>query len=206
MKKLIKRWLEPEIRRELFETQGARDWKKDCKHAFIDSTGKAYYRYMNEMNVPIQRMEKTEMILREMNSRISDLDIENYIENVNDQIYKDGRTCKQKLATIAELNAALKARSESFVDPDLMLRLICCLYIREDQDPAVWDDELEEEKFNRLKADKSGGLAAFFYQAGLSTFLPSAKQLTEESIKLAEQTAKKFREMNVKIKEAEATE
>ena len=142
---------------------------------FIDSEGKKYYRYYDDFDIPVMRFEQLQIKLREIESRISNEHLDKWIE-VIEKILSKGD--KQKAAIEAiQMIGTLKQRREVLYEEKLLMQLVCILYIREDQDATIWDEEIEKYKFERLKADQTGGLRDFFIMAGLNEFLPSLKDM-----------------------------
>lgn len=129
------------------------------------SDGTKYYRFLKDEWLPVTRYEQMQIRLQEMESRIGREDLQSWLklakENVN----------KGKLADVGHLIGALEDRVNLLFDPVLMVRFISGIAIREDQiDTAnVWNEDIEEEKFNELYLSvRQGGLADFFQRLRLT--------------------------------------
>lgn len=145
---------------------------------FLDSTGKRYYRYFDDFDIPVQRMEQLQLKLREIESRINLEQLDEWVEAVERILSKND---KQKANVEAiQMLGALRERRKVLYEPELLMRACCILYIREDQNPVIWDEVLEDEKYQQLNKDKVGGLYDFFYMSGLKTFLPSLKDMQKD--------------------------
>lgn len=138
------------------------------KPAFIDSEGKRYFEFTDLYDMPLPRHDELQIILIEIANRISYDDLDNFIA-IGLKIVDE----KKKISEISFMLQALKRRRELLYDPYLMFKLCAAIYIREDQDPTIWDDELEKKKIIQFKKDFAGGLYDFFHKAGLAKYLPA---------------------------------
>ena len=166
-----------------------KDWKSDCEFQFKDSKGLDYYRYVDEMQVPIKRTEAVQIAIREVTNKISDSDLKAFLENHN-KILFGSEPNEKKLELLARHAAILKERTEfTIAAPDLLMNLTAYLYIREDEDPYSIDEVLHQEKVKQFNTDSRGVLADFFYNVGLSAYLPSPSGLRSGTEKLLQKSA-----------------
>lgn len=179
-------------------------WWADAPRIFRDGKGNWYRRYEDEMKLPIKRMERLHIIAREIGNRVDDGDLSAFLENHESIILSD-KTADEKLKLLHQHTVNLKQRTDLLAPPELLMRLVCATYIREDQDPCVWDEALEDEKHAQLMRDQAGGLADFFYTAGLSGYLPSPSSLrsgTEKLLKKSQELAELGRKQEKELGEA----
>ena len=108
---------------------------------------------------------------------------------------KNGRI--KNIRQIKALTDEMRRRQEMIIHYELYFRIMGVGYIREDQNPAEWDESLENEKVKQFQEDSKGGLSAFFMEGPLSTNIAfynlSGEELTQlmnESRILAEGTNK----------------
>lgn len=182
--------------------QSPPEWHAYTERKFKDSQGRWYRRYIDEMQIPILRMEQIHVVTREISNRVSDADLNVHLANV-EAIATGEQTAAEKVKLLYQHAINLRERvNTDIAEPLLLMKLVCAMYIREDQDPAVWDEVLEAEKLELLMAEQKTGLAGFFYQAGLSAFLPSPGNLqhgTKELLKKSEKLARHHRKMEAQI-------
>src|ERR1044072_5783428 len=142
--------------------------------AFVDSKGQRYYRYSDDTKMPIKRMEQLQRVQAELESRVSRKELELFLyafKKIIDSAMNDRKTIGTQLARADLLIEELRKRDDLFHE-ELFFSLVSIVYIREDQDPSKWDDELESEKIAQFKFDSQGGLRDFFTQIGLGELLP----------------------------------
>jgi hypothetical protein len=134
------------------------EWAK-TEHAFTDSKGRNYRRYIRPEWMPLARYEQMQIRLQEMESRIGR---ESLLE-----FSKAQRAAAEKkdFITVARLVGELEKRLDVLYDPQLMMRFVSGLYIREDQMKTshIWNDAIEEEKYKQLLEDNESGSLSFFF-------------------------------------------
>jgi len=177
------------------------EWFAHAPRVFKDSQGDHYRRYDDEMQIPILRMDQLQIITRELGNRVDDRDLGAFLENHESIILSD-KSADEKLKLLHQHVSNLKSRTDALASPDLLMKMVCALYIREDQDPFVWDELLEADKHTLLMKEQSGGLAGFFYKLGLNGFLPSPDNLlsgTETLLKKSQELSKVGRQQESEI-------
>lgn len=140
------------------------------KPVFIDSNGMRYFEFIDLDDMPIPRFDEMQITLQELGNRISNSDLDQFVDVCQSIINQEKG--KNKISDISAMLSALKSRRQVLYDPYLMFKMCACLYIREDQDPSVWDEDLEKNKIEQFKKDSREGLYDFFYKAGLANYLP----------------------------------
>jgi len=181
------------------------DWKQLAPAIFKDSNGVWYHRFEDEMLMPIERMREMQTAIREIGNKVSDGDLMAFLDNQN-KILFGNEAAEKKLELLAKHLSILKERTEfTIASPELLMNLACILYIREDEDPYVFSKDIHQQKVEQLTKDSREGLAAFFYKAGLSAYLPSPNGLatgTEQLLRQSQEMVKKARTYEKHIEEA----
>lgn len=152
---------------------------------FIDSKGRKYYQYDDNLEMPMVRKGKLEMYYNWMASGITGKEIDmfaNAIEAAADEcintLKADGKI--KHLSRIGAIAEELRRRRDMIVHEDVCFRIIGLQYIREDQDPRIWDQEIEDEKVKQFREDSKGGLEAFFMGSPLKKLLPFSNMSESE--------------------------
>lgn len=170
------------------------DWQAQCREVF-SKDGYRYFKYIDEDKIPIKRFEQSEIILQEIQNRISTADIQRYIEVQRGFLHSE-KTQTERLDAISQHLKMLEDRVQDLCPPELYFKLICNWWIREDEDPAIIDDDIAKEKLKSLSTNTPQD---FFLQAGLGDFLPFQDATEKDANKywqIASQRAEKFRELN----------
>jgi len=126
--------------------------------------GKKYYKYIKDDQLPLPRFHEMELRLLEIESRISRETLFNFSKALKK--YAEAKD----FINVASLAGEFEKRLELLYDPELLVRFLCGLYIREDQikNADVWNQRIEDEKFNEImKENENGNLSFFFQQSNL---------------------------------------
>lgn len=125
-----------------------------------DSKGRKYFRYIRPEWLPYSRYEQMQVRLLEIESRVSRETLKLYAEAA-----KKAAT-KGDLITVARLAGELDQRLEMLYDPELFMKFLCGMLIREDQIKSahIWNPSIEKDKYETLLRDNEGGELSFFFQ------------------------------------------
>lgn len=140
------------------------DTRAKLNEWFILPDGTKYYRYQKDEWLPVTRYEQMQIRLQELESRIGREDLKGWLQLAKSTVDN------KKISDLGKLIGALEDRVNLLYDPVLMLRFICGIAIREDQinTAHLWNEEIEEEKFNEIYVQvKAGGLSDFFQKLHL---------------------------------------
>ena len=183
-----------------FSTQ-SKNYRENLEVAFYDSNRVVYYRFSDYKKMPIKRLEmitKMQEVIKEGMKRGKGTYLAEWIETCEITIEKS----KTPKADFGKLLYALKERSKLF-DENLLIELACLTYIREDENPNEFSDELHQEKINQIKKDlknKAGGLYDFFQQAGLKDYLPSDDGMELDYEAFTKSSQEKIEKMNSELR------
>lgn len=155
---------------------------------FIDSKGKRYYRYPNDMDIPILRKGELERVLREVQYGLSRDELSDILDAMTKALSDQrGDKIVPNFAKVGFLVEEIKNRKEMLIHPDLLFEAVAMLYIREDEDPAIVDKEIVRQKMIQLKEDSKEGLYDFFYTSGLHAYIPFLQKSEEDWMELWEE-------------------
>jgi hypothetical protein len=158
-------------------------WAAHWTLVFKDSSGRSYYQCDDELQIPIQRLNAADIVLKELDNRVSNEDLSEFLANHNKLIYSDQKP-EEKLRLLAEHTRILSERMEITSPPDLLMKLPALFYVREDEDPYIVDEKIWKEKVDTFLSDMEGGLADFFLKNGLRAYLPLSDTSTQNIEKL----------------------
>ncbi len=143
---------------------------------FLDSNGKKYFRYKDDFDIPILRKGKLEQLIKELGYGISKDELTMFLDAMEKALDKG----QADVAKIGFIITEMRDRKDILIHPDILFEMVTTLYIREDENPAVIDEEIHAEKYEQLKKDSQGGLYDFFYTAGLTTYIPYLTKLKDD--------------------------
>jgi len=124
-----------------------------------------YYKFANELNMPIDRAMSATDIYAEMELKVDSQFILSHCKAVNEALNKG------KLTEVALLNQVLERKTSQITNIDLMYKLASVLYFSESENPHVYDYAVAKKKMESWKRQKE--VHAFFLQMPIKDFLPS---------------------------------
>jgi hypothetical protein len=147
-----------------------KSYKENMSLAFTDSQGKKYFSFNQMEQMPLAMLEKLTELQEQMRCKVPGKDLDKWIECVEKAI----NAPKPKMSDIGYWVGVLKDRRTNLFEPTILMEIMALLYVREDENPCVYNAALHKEKFEMLwKDSKEGGkLYDFFQQAGLSDYMP----------------------------------
>lgn len=181
--KLLYRAFPSAFHRLVFESQRKPVNFDKLQFAFVDSAGNRYYKYMSDFDMTIVRQGAFEMKMKELNMGLNrdELgDLMTAIEAALKETDKQGNM-RPNIARIGYFVEEIKNRKENLIHPDILMEMACLLYIREDENPAIVDAEIQNQKFAQFTKDSETGLTDFFLTAELDKYVPFLRQFGGDS-------------------------
>lgn len=167
--RLIYKLIKPFFLKYYYLDQSKKKGFENMTKAFIDSNGRPYYVTINDFDTPHVRTLAIEKSIMRLRAGLSEED-NKLIRDTMKKALNSGK--KSDLAMIGHCLIEMDKREESIIHPDILFDIAALKYIREDEDPAVIDSTIHNQKIEQFKKDSLGGLKDFFYNAGLNKFIP----------------------------------
>lgn len=171
-----------------FENQRKPKNFEGMSQVFIDSNGQRYYKHDNDMDIPMARLAELQVLMMELGRCLTHDELTsflNYMDQALQETVRPPKADKDRkpvngLSRIGHAITEMRFRKDKLIHEDILYALAAVLYIREDEDPAVIDNEIAKAKIEQFKKDAAGGLHAFFMQSGLRRYLPFSDMSEEE--------------------------
>lgn len=157
---------------------------KGTEFAFVDGIGRKYYRYIDDMEIPIIRKGQIQLFVTELSRCLDKDEIGLFMKALETQIEaalsqpKNVAQVSKYLATISHLVTEMKLREDNILHPVLLMDMAAIMFIREDENPFEFNHNLHKEKVETFRNDVSEkiGLYDFFVQARLDAYIPFLKE------------------------------
>lgn len=162
----------------------------------VDSKGRSYFSFENDMSTPVARLEKLWPKLKLVKYGFSEEKLDELIAAMELAI-NNGK--KPDIAQIGFLCKEFKLRQHTVIDKDLLIDIIALRYIREDENPGVFDEEIHKQKIEQFKKDSKDGLYNFFYQAGLAELVPLLRNTESDFLELLEDSEIKNQALSLSL-------
>ena len=150
----------------------SKTYKENMEFVFTDSQNRKYFAFPDLKKLPLPLLEKLNELQEQLTSKIPGRDLDSWIVKVEEVL--NGHS-EKKVTDTGYWLGVLKERRSILFDPTLLTEIAALLYIREDENPCVYNKELHKEKFELLWSDSQEGMKLydFFQQAGLKGYIPS---------------------------------
>lgn len=159
---------------------------------FVDSLGFQYYKVSNSMDLPIERKGKINTYLTWINLGLGTFLVKKkdgkeveYTElglilDAMEEALNKGVNNKPNAAMIGALIREIRERENLIIHTELLYNILAVQWIREDENPAVFDEEKHIEKIKQFKIEVSQSNSYFFFATTkLNELLPFLK-ITEQ--------------------------
>lgn len=139
--------------------------------AFKDNDGRSYYRYSDEVNMPMTRLAKIQEYTMVISRGLTEQQLDDLLKRAEDLIFS-GLKHPRNAASLAAIITEMRERKTKIVPVNVYYNFLAVQYVREDEDPIEVDEEIHREKVEAFaKSAEHGFPDGFFFQ------LPESKEL-----------------------------
>lgn len=139
---------------------------------FRDTEGRGYYTFGDDFDLFIARKGWIDTKLIEMSAGLTGEEI-GKLADAMIKALNGGN--KPEFSMIGHLAHEIKLRQEIIIHPEIFYDLVALYYVREDEDPAVVDFDVHNEKVEYFKSSKD--MSFFFANSTLTGLLPWLKSM-----------------------------
>jgi len=161
---------------------------EDFEFAFIDSSGKKWYKVSEDVKMPYDRFVKLQEFLVELGACMTHDEFVLFKRAMKEALNET----KPNIAMIGWLTQELEAREKFLIHEEIMYKILNTIFVREDQDPYLWDEEIENQKVTQLRKD-AAQMKGFFLCAIMKKYVPYIEKLGTDWKGYSE-------ELNIKVK------
>lgn len=136
----------------------------ELEFAFKDLNGKSYYRIPAQLALPIERFGKLQENLMWQSAGMTAEEMSILLELAEGEMENLVQGKKGSLVKVGAIIQELKMRKQLVLHTELLYHFVGILYIREDENPEVFSQAIQDEKvemFKRMTAH--GGTYDFFH-------------------------------------------
>lgn len=160
--KVYNHFKEDFIQRFIKEQNKAKEIYNELDYMFTDLNGKKWYKYMKDQALPIERIGELEKYVTLMSAKLTGEELTMLCDKGIDLVEK-GLTNGNNSIKVGALLMEIKDRKEMIIPYQLLLNRIAIMYVREDENPKVFDQKLHLEKVDQLM-DEAKAQNGFFFQ------------------------------------------
>lgn len=179
---LLYRLYPKQFHKLVFESQRKPVNFESLELVFLDSNGKKHYQYPSEKLMPIFRKGHMEKCFMEMSMQLHSKELRPIIDAMEKALNRHDKqgAMSPDIVMMGFLITEMKNREQMLVHEEICMDLLAAMFIREDENPEKFDEEIHAQKIQQLTVDSQGGLRDFFYGEVLSKFTPSLSGSSEE--------------------------
>lgn len=137
----------------------------DLEWVYTDLNQVKYYRFPDTMRLPLERFGKTKEYLMWIAAGItpSELDL---LLDFADTALEEGIKSKGSKAAgkIGWVLQELRFRRKMILHTELLYNFLACQWIREDEEPTTFNNEIQLQKVSQFKEEVHGKDSFFFFQ------------------------------------------
>lgn len=139
------------------------------EYGFTDSNGIKYNKFPKGTDIPVERMGKINEYQMWLSAGLTHTELEKFLAEIEDAI---GDGLKNNMKNAARIGACvykIRERKNMVVHTELFYNYVAVQLIREDEDPAIFNESIHQEKVAQFKKEVAAGNSYdFFFKIGLS--------------------------------------
>lgn len=169
----------------LFTIQSTPLTHKELKREFADTNGKWYYSF-DGLGMPINRVAQAENYKIWLNNGLTKNNLLFFLgesdKAVNSALLKDKEYAKQ-MAKVVTINNEMRQCANFVIPIELMYNMLAVQFIREDEDPATFNNSTQLEKVEMFKELDVKNNHSFFLHTNELKTLTSSLNMSESQWK-----------------------
>lgn len=144
--------------------------------AFVDPNGETFYRYSDDLKMPLGRKGVLNYFVTLMTAAVSEKELQHFVAIMRANLQKcldKGKLIVENFSEIGFLLGELDKRREMKIHPDIMWDIIAVVYPKEEELRCTdYDWKLHEEKVTQFRRWSREGAFDFFLLKGWQEYLP----------------------------------
>lgn len=134
---------------------------------FTDSKGKKYYKFPEDMSLPLERFGKLQEYMMWMSAGLTSNELDLLLDEA-DKALTEGLTQKKNASKIGFIISQIRDRKSMVIHTELLYNFMAVQTVREDESAEVVNNAIHLEKVDQFKEEtKSGKTYFFFHSLGL---------------------------------------
>jgi len=150
----------------------------EMEFSFMDSNGHRYFRYTDDLNMPMVRKGVVNEFMTKLTICLTDKELGEYLtimKACHQELLTAGKLVSKPFAIIGYYLTEMEERKNMRIHPELCFDLCATVFVREDEkETDKYDWRIHEEKVEQFKRDSASGLHDFFFISGWQEYIPYA--------------------------------
>jgi hypothetical protein len=173
---------------------------KNLEKRLVDSNGIQYYGFPKSFPVPILRAGRASEYLQWLSSGLSGEELDMLI-NQADITLTEGLKHGNGAAKLGLILEKIRERRKMVIHHELQINFLSCLLIRQDEDPAIFNEQIHKEKVTQFLDElEKGNFHFFFHLPELQNTLQLYRFTESEWIQFYEESKLQMKVMSEMVK------
>jgi hypothetical protein len=134
-------------------------------------SGHTYYRFPKELNMPLERFAMSMTLLERLSSGLSGSEMDRIL-NEMEKALAAGLSNPKTAALMGAYIHVIRERQNTVIHRDLLLNIAATWIIRDDENPAVVNPDVHQQKLTLFEELSKGAAHDFFYSLGIEPLMP----------------------------------
>lgn len=139
------------------------------EYGFTDSNGVNYNKFPKGTDIPVERMGKINEYQMWLSAGLNHTELDKFLAEMESAIADGLKQSDRNVARIGACIFKIRERKNMVVHTELFYNYVAVQLIREDEDPAIFNETIHQEKITQFKKEvQAGNSYDFFFKIGLS--------------------------------------
>lgn len=139
------------------------------EYGMTDSNGVNYNKFGKGTDIPIERMGKINEYQMWLSAGLTHTELQKFLEEMKAAVADGLKKEDRNVARIGACIFKIEERQNMVVHTELFYNYVAVQLIREDEDPAIFNETIHQEKIAQFKKEVAAGNSYdFFFKIGLS--------------------------------------
>jgi hypothetical protein len=131
---------------------------------FTDSKGKKYYKFPEDMSLPLERFGKLQEYMMWMSAGLTSNELDLLLDEA-DKALTEGLTQKKNASKIGFIISQIRDRKSMVIHTELLYNFMAVQTVREDEAAEVVNNAIHLDKVNQFKEETKNGKTYFFFHS-----------------------------------------
>lgn len=133
-------------------------------YAFVDGNAKKYYRFPKDIALSGERFAQMQDYMSWMSSGMGATEFDMFMDAI-DKVLLDGLGKHANVVALGAIIAEMKKRRKMVLHHELLYNFIAVQLVREDENPEVFDNDIQLQKVAAFKELTKTGSTYFFFHS-----------------------------------------
>ena len=145
------------------DSSGIKFNRSDLEYRYTGIDGHSYSSFPDSLGLPIDRFGKMKHFLMWMASGIAPQELTALLDKASEAL-ASGIKDNKNAAMIGMCIEEIRGRERMTIHTELLFNFLAVQWVRDDEDPLIYNNQIQLEKVEVLKKENAAGNSYFFFQ------------------------------------------